>query len=515
MYTLTTVITNPKFESLRDYLDTIDSKGLLTRIEGADWNLEIGAISETVAFSDFPHCLLFDSIKGYPKGFRVATDLYVSQKLQAIALGLPEGLSGVKLVDFWRKRSRDLKPLPPRVVSEGPILENVMEGDDVDVLKFPVPLWNKHDGGRYIGTGDLVITKDLDEGWVNVGVYRSMVHDNKTVSMHIAPIHHGGFMLEKYWAKGEDAPVVVIVGQNPYLYWAACSPFPGRQSELDYAGGLKGEPIRVLIDDQTGLPIPADAEIAIIGHIPSKSKETKVEGPFGECTGYYSTSGPEGVIRIDRILYRNQPILQGSPCMHGSAKIHSLGAELSTSAMTWDSVERQVPNVTGVYSLYQPCQSGSSIMAIAIRQAFAGHSKQTGLAAVCSRACIITNKMIIVVDDDIDPSSLEEVLFAVTSRCNPAEDVQIITGTPSGPLDPNIPLEKRAIKDYTSSMMIIDATRKPFPLMNKFPKVNAIDRELKEKVIAKWGSKLYEIKQGSEARTLNPPITSPTPNRRS
>ncbi len=492
------MMSNPKFESLRGYLETLDNKGLLTLVEDADWNLEIGAISETVAFSNFPHSLLFDSIKGYPKGFRVATDLYVSGKLQAIALGLPDDVSGVKLVEFWRKRSRDLKPLPPQIVSDGPILENVMEGDEVDVLKFPTPIWHKRDGGRYIGTGDLVITKDPEEGWVNVGVYRSMVHDKKTIALQISPARHGGFMIEKYWAKGKHAPVVIVLGQDPYVYWGACYPFLWGQPELDYAGWLKGEPIKVLMDEGTGLPIPAHAEIVIVGHVPPKSEETRIEGPFGECTGYYTETGPERVVRIDKILYRNDPILQGSPCMHGSAMMHSLGAELSTSAAIWDSIEKQVPSVTGVYSLYQPCQCGSSITAIAIKQSFAGHSKQTGLAALSSRACVMTNKMIVVVDEDVDPSNLEEVLFAVTSRCNPAEDVQIINGIPSWPLDPNLPAEKRAIKEFTSSTMIIDATRKPFSLRDKFPRVNAVEKELKQEIIAKWGSKLYETGQGSK-----------------
>lgn len=470
-------------------MDVLDNKELLTRVDNADWDLEIGALTEVVAFSESPRALLFDSIKGYPKEYRVASDLYVSQRLQAIALGLPEDVSGLELVKIWRNRMRELTLLPPKEVGDGPVKENVVEGRDVDILRFPVPIWHEGDGGRYFGTGDVVVTRDPDEDWVNLGVYRCQVHDGKTLGMNIVGAHHGGVMASKYWAKGKDVPIAIVTGLDPYVYAGGCMPLPWGQSELDWAGGLRGSPIEVIIDGETGLPIPAHAEIAVIGHMPKG--EERLEGPLGECYGYSTPAVPRPVIKIDKIWHRNDPILQGNPPMHGSAMMHALGAHLVTSAGIWDAIEKEVINVTGVYSLYQPCQSGSQIMVVALKTAFPGHSRQAALVALGSRAGVLSNKAVITVDEDVDPSSWDEVMFAVTSRCDPAEDIDIIRGMPSSPINPVLAAfpEKIAKKDYTTSTLIIDACR-PYELKDRFPKVNIVSRELKEKMISKWGKKL-------------------------
>jgi UbiD family decarboxylase len=192
------------FESMRAYLAEVEKKDLLQNINGADWKIEIGAITEVVAFSPAPRVLLFDNIQGYPAGFRVATNLYSAQRLQAIALGLPDNLSTIDLVSRWRARSKQLKPAKPRLIKDGPILQNVIRGNDVNLLRFPVPLWRQGDGGRYLGTGDVVVTRDPDEKWINLGVYRAQIHDEKTLGIVILGSHHGRMHLEKFWNPGED-----------------------------------------------------------------------------------------------------------------------------------------------------------------------------------------------------------------------------------------------------------------------------------------------------------------------
>ena len=121
----------------------------------------------------------------------------------------------MELVKLWRKRTAKLVRRAPREVSDGPVKENMIKQNDVDILKFPVPKWHRHDGGRYFGTGDAVITWDPEEHWTNLGVYRIQVHDGKTLGLHTAASHHGYMMMEKYWSKGKDAPVAVVVGQDP------------------------------------------------------------------------------------------------------------------------------------------------------------------------------------------------------------------------------------------------------------------------------------------------------------
>ncbi|MFN2460481.1 MAG: UbiD family decarboxylase [Candidatus Velthaea sp.] len=475
------------FESLRSYIDVLRAKDLVVDVRDADWDKEIGALTEVVALSKRPRTLMFDPVQGFAAGRRVVTNLYVSPRLQAVALGLPDDAPGVEVVAAWREISKGHTKRPPRFVDDGPIRENVQRGDDVDLMQFPTPFWHEFDGGRYFGTGCVVITNDPQEHWVNLAPYRAQLHDAKTLGLMISPGHHGWLQMEKYWARGEDAPVVVVAGQDPHTYAAACMPAKWGESEYDIAGAFAGAPIDVIVEPRTGLPIPATAEIAVIGFVPALAKEGREEGPFGECTGYYTGHGPALVVRVEEIWHRNDPILQGSPTMHGSAMMHSLGAEIFTSAIVWDSVEREVPGVVGVYSLYQPCQAGSYVLVVAIKQRFPGHAKQAALAALASHGTIFMNKSVIVVDEDVDPADLNDVLFAVTTRCNPAEDIDIIRGIPGTFLDPRIPPERRAASDSTTSTMLINACR-PYTWRDQFPRVNIIGNDLKAATLAKWGA---------------------------
>src|SRR5450432_188177 len=141
------------FDSLRAYIDVLRAKDLVVDIRDADWDKEIGAITEVVALSRRPRTLMFDAVKGYPAGRRVVTNLYTSPRLQAIALGLPDDVPGVQVVAAWRELSKSHTKRPPRVVTDGPVRENVQRGDDVNLMGFPTPLWHEFDGGRYFGTG--------------------------------------------------------------------------------------------------------------------------------------------------------------------------------------------------------------------------------------------------------------------------------------------------------------------------------------------------------------------------
>lgn len=469
-------------------MELLENNGLVSEVRGADWNLEIGGLTELVAFSKNPRALLFDDIKGYPSGFRVATNLFVTPGLQGLALGLPQNLSGVDLVNAWRQHTKTLHEMKPKQLDDGPVKENIIRGDNVDILKFPIPMWHSGDGGRYFGTGDCFITRDPNEGWVNAGTYRCQVHDKRTLGLFCVPSHHGMAHVEKSWAQGKDAQVVITEGQDPSLYAASCSPLPWGHSEFDFAGGLRGEPLDVIIDEETGLPVPATAEIAIFGHL--VKGEFEVEGPFGECTGYYSPASKRPVIHIDRIWHRNDPIYQGSPTMRASAMLHGLGAEIFTSASAWDSIEREVTNVTGVYSLFQPCQAGSPIMVVSIKQSFPGHAKQAAFVVASAHAVFLWGRMVVVVDDDIDPANLNDVLWAMSTRCNPAEDVTIVKGTAISPLDPSLTSEKRETGDMTSGIMIIDATKKPYSQRDRYPPSNRISGELEVKIKETWGGKL-------------------------
>jgi len=363
--------------------------------------------------------------------------------------------------------------------------EIVREGKDVDLTLFPAPKWHEHDGNRYIGTGCLVIQKDPETDWVNVGVYRVAVHDEKTAGIYISPGKHGRLIMEKYWARGQDCPVVVSVGQDPSLFFVAGIEIPYGVSELDVVGGLRGEAVQV-IESKHGLPIPATAEIVIEGRIPKD--ETRDEGPFGEWLGYYASGRrPAPIIKIDAIRYRNNPIIMGNlPAIPPNDDTYYRG--FLRSAAVWEQLEQAgIPGIKGVWA--HEAGGGRMMLTISVQQMYPGHSKQVGMAAASTHAGAYANRMTIVVDDDIDVTNDQQVWWALCSRMDPAIDIEIIKRCWSTSLDPMAyPLEKPVF----NNRMVIDACR-PWERLKTFPQVAETGPELKRKVIEKWRTILPDI----------------------
>jgi 4-hydroxy-3-polyprenylbenzoate decarboxylase len=398
-------------------------------------------------------------------------------------------------VDAWRKKVKKLELMPPTYVSDAPVKENVIKGDDVDVLEFPVPFWHELDGGRYIGTGDAVITRDPEEKWINVGVYRIEAHSKNTVGFNPLPGRHAYINAQRYWGKGEACPVAVALGQEPLLYAAACNPVPWGVSEYDYAGGIKGEPIKVTSGAYTDLPIPATAEIVLEGESPPPDKEAAPEGPFGEWFGYYAgVRNLKPMIKIKTILYRNNPILQGNPSLKPPAQGHSLGSTLTTAASIWNSLDAHIPNVKGVWVPPEVSASRALVTVVSIKQSYGGHAKQAGLLAMGSLAGYSFNRFVVIVDEDIDPSNLGEVAWAIATRCDPAVGINVITEGLSGASDPLIHPDRKSSqkgwhRDLTMPKAIINAC-KPYAWIDRFPPVNIASPELIKKTLEKWGSLL-------------------------
>ena len=170
------------------------------------------------AFKEPSPLVLFDQIPGYPPNFRVASNLISTPSRSSLTVGMPADARPIELDRQMERTAQRRKAVPPRVVSTGPILENVKSGADVDMTIFPTPHWHELDGGRYIGTADCVITGEPEEGgWVNVGIYRVQIHDENTLGLYVSPGHHARIMREKYWEKGKSCPVVVTFGQDPLL----------------------------------------------------------------------------------------------------------------------------------------------------------------------------------------------------------------------------------------------------------------------------------------------------------
>jgi 4-hydroxy-3-polyprenylbenzoate decarboxylase len=299
------------YADLRGWIDEARKLGEVRDVEGASCQEEIGMAAELLNHSDPAPTAIFDKIPGYPKGRRVLVNFFGGKRMN-MTLGFPTNLSRVELSNAFLEDFEAAKPIPFQVVEKGPILENVQMGDQVNVLSFPAPLWHELDGGRYIGTGSFDITQDPDEGWINLGTYRVMVHDEKSVGFYISPGKHGRIHRDKYMARNQPMPAAIVAGGDPLLFLLACTELPYGVSEYEFAGGLRGKPYPVIKGQVTGLPIPAHAEIAMEGYIDPKKR--RPEGPFGEWTGYYASDvRDEPFMDVKAIYYRNDCIILGAP----------------------------------------------------------------------------------------------------------------------------------------------------------------------------------------------------------
>ena len=468
---------------LRGLIDDWRADGQLKIVEGADADLDIGALAEVSGLGTDPPALLFDNIKGYPEGFRVLINMFQTQKRAAQSLGVDDALRGPALVNAIRKRIENYRSVPPKLVPSGPITEHVLKGKDIDVFMFPAPKLHKDDGGKYIGTQDAVITRDPDGGWVNLGTARVQLQDAATLSIYISPGKQTRLIAEQYWAKKQPCPVAVVCGVEPVLFAAASLGLPWGVSEYDFAGHVHGQPIPIVFGEHTGLPIPAEAEIVLEGEMPPPEVEARAEGPFGEWTGYYASgTRPAPVIHVKRVYYRSDPIIT----VVGDLKIYPLDSYLSLlfrSAEIWNELEQC--GVTDVKGVWQIESAMRFMIVISLKQRYGGHARQAAHVVLGAREGGYLGRFVVVVDDDIDPSNTMDVLWAMATRCDPATSIEIMRGCWSSPLDPRIPPEQRSQGDFTNSRAIIDACR-PYRWMKEFSKDHALTPDERARVAEKW-----------------------------
>ncbi len=471
---------------LRKFLEFAQEMDNVEYVDGADPQLEIGALYEISLEEAAPPVLMFRNIKGFPADHRLVVNVRTSKVFDS-------GAQGLELVQRHRKhRRKQTEPIPPVVVDTGPILENVIEGAAVNALAFPAPKWHEDDGGNYIGTECMVLTQDPDNGWVNFGTYRVQVQDKDTLSVFIEHGKHGDVIRRKYWARGEHCPMAISVGQAPVLGAVAASTPAANVSEYTVAGSRIGRPIEVVKGKHTGIPLPADAELVFEGFMPPPEEMSLPEGPFGEWPGYYaSNTRPEPVMKVKAIYHRNSPIVIGSPPMRPTLPgLHagSGGSSHIRAAALWDDLEAAgVPGIKGVWKM-----AGGGprfINVISLAQQHPGHAKMAGLVAAGCGSNAYLGRIVIVVDDDIDVTNTAEVMWALATRWDPKTQTDIIDGCWTGYIDPVIEPERRLAHDLTNSRIIIYAVR-PYAWRDEFPKVNAVSSEYADKVRQKWSGKL-------------------------
>jgi UbiD family decarboxylase len=470
---------------LRDFISRAERAGEIVRIKGADWKLEMGTLVELVNHArPEPPAILFENVPGYPQEMRLFSGATNSSKRLAIALGLPVPENPLDVVRAYRDRMQRHRPIAPKLVVSGPVFENVDRDDKVDLWKFPVPFLHERDGGRYIGTDDLVIMRDPEQNWVNCATYRVMVQDKNHVSIWISPGKHGRQIREKYFRAGKPCPLLISCGHDPLLFLAGGNELKFGLSEFDYAGGHRGEPYEVVNSELHGLPMPAHAEIVLEGEMIESA--TAREGPFGEFTGYYASSPSEQpLIEVKRVYYRNAPILGIASPMRPPSDF-SFSKCVMKAGMIWDEVERA--GLAGVAGVWVHEFGGARMFnVIAIKQAYPGHARQAGLLAAGCQSGSYLGRFVVVVDEDIDPTDMFDVMWAICTRCDPASDIEFVRRTWSGPLDPM--LDKAS---STNSRAIIDACR-PFERRADFPIVARASPELRQQVRERFADILGKI----------------------
>jgi 4-hydroxy-3-polyprenylbenzoate decarboxylase len=472
------------YNDLREWIAEANRLGELRTVTGASWQEDIGLAVDAVVPADDGPAVLFDEVPGCPKGFRVIINVFAGKR-RNMTLGFPPELTKQELSQaYFDNYLKNEKLIPHKIVEDGPVFENVMKGDDIDLMKFPTPIWHVDDGGRYIGTGCYSVTMDPDERWINAGCYRAMIHDRKSVGLLFVPGKHAHIQRRKYFDRDQRMPVVLVVGGDPMCFFLAGTEAPYKVCEFDIVGGMRERPVEVVRGKITGLPFPAHAEIAIEGYLDSEHR--KNEGPFGEWTGYYAGgASSHPVLDIQAIYHRNDPIILGIPPLGGGPDEVARYRAIMRSAMLKHELEQAgVPGVTQVW-----CHEvGASRMlhGIGLKQRYPGHAKQAAVLAASCGSVVYGCKFVIVVDNDVDVSNLEELIWAMLTRCDPETSMEVLRKMRTSPADPRLTPEKRKNRDLTNSRIIIDACR-PYDWLDKFPKVNIPSPEIRRKAWEKFG----------------------------
>jgi UbiD family decarboxylase len=466
---------------LRNWLAEAEAAGQTQTITGAHWDLEIGALSQVNYRRPNPKALVFDDIKDYQPGSRVLTGSVSNPRLLGSVLGLGWDNTDDDLLDAlaskpgeWKAGAKEFAAVS---VDDGPVFEHVLT--EPDLLAFPAPRWHEGDGGRYIGTGCAVITKDYDTGRINLGAYRMQVQDDgRSVSVNIEAGKHGAQHLRRWFAAEGRAPIAASLGQHPAFLVAAGVEVAGDVSEYDYVGAMLGAPVKTVPGQVTGLPLPHDAEIAVEGWV--YPDRTRPEGPFGEWTGYYSGSkDPILTIEVERVYHRKNPILLGAPPGKPPHDYSYMRCVMKSAIIT-DTLRRTgLPGVRGVWA--HEAGGGRSLLIVSLEQRYPGHARQAAYLAAQLPNAAYMNRFTVVVDSDVNPRDLGEVMWAMCGRTNPELDIEVMKRTWGSRVDPlTLPGEIAF-----NSRAVIDACR-PYERLTSFPAVAESSPELIDAVSRRW-----------------------------
>jgi 4-hydroxy-3-polyprenylbenzoate decarboxylase len=483
-----------QYRDLRDFIARLELQGELKRIAvEVDPRLEITEICDRVLKAEGP-ALLFEKPKGF--AIPVLANLFGTPRRVALGMGrdslaalreLGELLAYLKqpdppkgLRDAWEKLPllKQIFSMAPKEVTSAPCQEVVWEGADVDLGRLPVQTCWPGDVGPLLTWG-LTVTRGPNKSRQNLGIYRQQViAPNKVIMRWLA--HRGGaldFRDHTLAHPGTPFPVAVALGADPATILGAVTPVPDTLSEYQFAGLLRGsrtETVRCLTHD---LRVPAGAEFVLEGHI--QPGETALEGPFGDHTGYYNEQERFPVFTIERITSRRDPIYHSTYTGKPPDEPAVLGVALNEVFVPL--LAKQFPEIVDFYLPPEGCSY--RIAVVSIRKQYAGHARRVMFGIWSFLRQFMYTKFIIVTDDDVNVRDWKEVIWALTTRVDPARDTLIAERTAIDSLDFASPVAG------LGSKMGIDATNKwPAETDRRWGEPIAMSEEVKRRVDALWSS---------------------------
>lgn len=437
------------YDDLRSFLDALEKEGQLLRI-GEDVSPEpdlAAAANAAGRIGEGAPALWFDNVTGFTDA-RIAMNVHGSWRNHAMALGLPKETSTREQVEEFARRWDDF-PVTPVRREDAPWRENSVSGADVNLFDvLPLFRLNDGDGGFYLDKA-AVVSRDPDApedfDRQNLGIYRIEVIGQDRLALQPVPMHDIAQHLRKAEELGEDLPVAITLGNDPVVPIVAGMPMAYDRSEYEMAGALRGEPMPISTAPLTGFDVPWGSEVVIEGRIESRVRQ--IEGPFGEFTGHYSGGRRMPVVRIERISYRTAPIFEslylGMPWTECDYLVGP-----NTCVPLLKQLRAEFPEVKAVNAMY----THGLLVIISTAKRYCGFAKAVGMRAMTTPHGLGYVSQVILVDEDVDPFDLPQVMWAQSAKVNPSDDVVVI---------PNLSVLELAPAAQPAgviSKMIIDAT---------------------------------------------------------
>ena len=488
------------YRSLRDFIARLESTGRLNRVSApVSPYLEMTEIQTRLIAEQGP-AVLFENVVG-DEGTRYDMPVLVNLfgTVERVAWGMnrepgqlrevgetlaflrqPEPPSGWREAIEMLPLLNTVRAMKPRTIGAGPVQEVVLTGDDIDLGRLPIQTCWPGEPAPLI-TWPLIVTKGPSRSRIdnyNLGIYRmQVVGRDKTLMRWLA--HRGGAQQHRRWAeeKREPLPAAAVIGADPGTILAAVTPVPDTLSEYQFAGLLRGQKVELVRAKTVPLEVPAEAEIVIEGHV--SLDDYRDEGPFGDHTGYYNAVEPFPVFTVSAITMRRDPIYLSTYTGRPPDEPSILGEALNEVFIPL--LVQQFPEIVDFWLPPEGCSY--RIAVVSIKKSYAGHAKRVMMAVWSYLRQFMYTKWVIVVDDDIDARDWKDVMWAVSTRMDPARDITIVENTPIDYLDFASP------EPGLGAKIGLDATTKIGPETGRSwgRRIRMAD-EVVEQVTSKWDS---------------------------